>query len=147
ITAALSEALEAFMAARPDRSQATSFDRVLGVVVDRERARFGAWYEMFPRSAGSDPSRSATFAETAALLPYVASMGYDVLYLSPIHPIGRTFRKGRNNSLTAESSDPGSPWAIGSDEGGHTSIEPGLGTLEDFDAFVAAAAAHGLEIA
>jgi starch synthase (maltosyl-transferring) len=147
IAAALSEALEAFMAARPDRSPATTFDRVLGVIVDRERARFGAWYEMFPRSAGSDPSRSATFAEAAAFLPYVASMGFDVLYLPPVHPIGRTFRKGRNNSLTSESNDPGSPWAIGSEQGGHTAIEPGLGTLEDFDAFVAAAAAQGLEIA
>jgi starch synthase (maltosyl-transferring) len=147
IAAALSEGLEAFMAARPDRSQATSFDRVLRVIVDRERARFGAWYEIFPRSAGSDPSRSATFAEATAFLPYVASMGFDVLYLAPIHPIGRTFRKGRNNSLTSESNDPGSPWAIGSEQGGHTAIEPGLGTLADFDAFVAAAAAQGLEIA
>jgi starch synthase (maltosyl-transferring) len=147
IAAALSDALETFMAARPDRGQATPFDRVLGVIVDRERARFGAWYEMFPRSAGSDPSRSATFAEATTFLPYVASMGFDVLYLSPIHPIGRTFRKGRNNSLTPESNDPGSPWAIGSEQGGHTAIEPGLGTLEDFDAFVAAAAAQGLEIA
>src|SRR6476646_2411439 len=133
VAAALSEELAAFMAARPDRSQATSFDRVLDVKVDRERARFGAWYEMFPRSAGSDPSRSASFAEAAARLPYVASMGFDVLYLPPIHPIGRTFRKGPNNSLTSTPTDPGSPWAIGSDEGGHTSIEPGLGTIEDFD--------------
>jgi starch synthase (maltosyl-transferring) len=147
IAAALSDALETFMAARPDRGQATPFDRVLGVIVDRERARFGAWYEMFPRSAGSDPSRSATFAEATTFLPYVASMGFDVLYLPPIHPIGRTFRKGRNNSRTSESNDPGSPWAIGSEQGGHTAIEPGLGTLEDFDAFVAAAAAQGLEIA
>jgi len=147
IAAALSAGLEAFMATRPDRSQATSFDRVLGVIVDRERARFGAWYEMFPRSAGPDPSRSATFAEATAFLPYVASMGFDVLYLAPIHPIGRTCRKGRNNSLTSESNDPGSPWAIGSEQGGHTAIEPGLGTLADFDAFVAAAAAQGLEIA
>ncbi len=147
VAAALSEELAAFMAARPDRSQATSFDRVLEVRVDRERARFGAWYEIFPRSAGSDPSRSATFAEAAAMLPYVASMGFDVLYLPPIHPIGRTFRKGPNNSLTSTPADPGSPWAIGSDEGGHTAIEPGLGTIEDFDAFVAAAAAQRLEIA
>jgi starch synthase (maltosyl-transferring) len=147
IGAALSEDVAAFMAARPDRSQATRFDRILTVTVDRERARFGAWYEMFPRSAGTDPSRSATFAEAAAMLPYVAAMGFDVLYLPPIHPIGRSFRKGPNNSLNPSPSDPGSPWAIGSDEGGHTAVEPGLGTLEDFDAFVAAAAGHGLEIA
>src|SRR4029079_18799372 len=145
--AALSDELATFMASRPDRSQATRYDRILPVVVDRERARFGAWYEMFPRSAGTDPSRSATFAEAANMLPYVAAMGFDVLYLPPIHPIGRSFRKGPNNSLTAAPTDPGSPWAIGSEEGGHTAVEPGLGTIEDFDAFVAAAAAHGLEIA
>jgi starch synthase (maltosyl-transferring) len=120
---------------------------VLEVIVERERARFGAWYEMFPRSATPDPSRSATFDEAAAMLPYVASMGFDVLYLPPVHPIGRSFRKGRNNSLTPEPGDPGSPWAIGSAEGGHTAIEPGLGTIDDFDRFVTAAARHGLEIA
>lgn len=147
IAAALSDDVAAFMAARPDRSQATRYDRILSVTVERERARFGAWYEMFPRSAGTDPARSATFAEAASLLPYVAAMGFDVLYLSPIHPIGRSFRKGPNNALTASPSDPGSPWAIGSEEGGHTAIEPGLGTIADFDAFVAAAAAQGLEIA
>jgi starch synthase (maltosyl-transferring) len=147
IAAALSDELATFMATRPDRSQAARYDRILPVVVDRERARFGAWYEVFPRSAGSDPSRSATFAEAATMLPYVASMGFDVLYLPPIHPIGRSFRKGPNNVLAAGPTDPGSPWAIGSDEGGHTAIESGLGTIEDFDAFVAAAAAHGLEIA
>jgi starch synthase (maltosyl-transferring) len=129
------------------RSAGTRYDRVLTVIVERERARFGAWYEMFPRSAGMDPSRSATFEEAAARLPYIASMGFDVLYLPPIHPIGRSFRKGRNNSLTPEPGDPGSPWAIGAGEGGHTAVEPGLGTLDDFSAFVKAAAAHGLEIA
>jgi starch synthase (maltosyl-transferring) len=130
-----------------DRARATRYRRVLTVAVERERARFGAWYEMFPRSAGSDPTRSATFDEAAAMLPYVASMGFDVLYLPPIHPIGRSFRKGPNNALAAGPRDPGSPWAIGGAEGGHTAIEPGLGTLEDFERFVAAAAAHGLDIA
>jgi starch synthase (maltosyl-transferring) len=120
---------------------------VLQVMVERERARTGAWYEMFPRSAGTDPARSATFVEAAARLPYVAAMGFDVLYLPPIHPIGRSFRKGRNNSLTPEPGAPGSPWAIGSEEGGHMAVEPGLGTLADFDRFVAAARRHGLEIA
>ena len=147
IGAALSEDVAAFMAARPDRSQATRYDRILTVTVERERARFSAWYEVFPRSAGTDPARSATFAEAASLLPYVAAMGFDVLYLPPIHPIGRSFRKGPNNALTASPNDPGSPWAIGSEDGGHTAIEPGLGTIADFDAFVAAAAAQGLEIA
>src|SRR5207237_1063035 len=93
------------------------------------------------------PSRSATFDEAAARLPYVAAMGFDILYLPPVHPIGRSFRKGRNNSLTPEAGDPGSPWAIGAAEGGHKAIEPGLGTLEDFDRFVRAAERHGLEIA
>ena len=130
-----------------DRSDATRYDRVLEVLVDRERARFGAWYEMFPRSAGNDPGRSATFAEAAALLPYIASMRFDVLYLPPIHPIGRSFRKGRNNALTAADGDPGSPWAIGSEAGGHTDVEPSLGTIEDFDRFVNSARRHRLEIA
>jgi len=129
------------------RSQGTRYARVLPVKVERERARFGAWYEMFPRSAGADPSRSATFKDAEARLPYIASMGFDVLYLPPIHPIGRSFRKGRNNSMTPDPGDPGSPWAIGSDEGGHTAVEPGLGTIEDFENLVKAAARHKLEIA
>jgi starch synthase (maltosyl-transferring) len=129
------------------RSTATRYARVLTVIAERERARFGAWYEMFPRSAGTDPSRSATFAEAAERLPYIASMGFDVVYLPPIHPIGTSFRKGRNNSLTAVPGDPGSPWAIGSAEGGHTAIEPGLGTLDDFSRFVAAARNQRLEVA
>ena len=145
--AALSLDLEAAMAARPDRAHATRYAPVLGVIVERERARFGAWYEMFPRSASPDPSRSATFAEATSLLPYVQAMGFDILYLPPIHPIGRSFRKGRNNSLTAGPTDPGSPWAIGSAEGGHTAVEPALGTLDDFDRFVTAARRHDLEIA
>jgi starch synthase (maltosyl-transferring) len=147
ISAALSDSLQRAMATHPDRRRATRFDPLLGVVVEPERARFGAWYEMFPRSAGTDPSRSATFDEAALHLPYVAAMGFDVLYLPPIHPIGRSFRKGPNNTLTPGPGDPGSPWAIGSEEGGHTAVEPGLGTIEDFDRFVATAARHGLEIA
>src|SRR4029079_17648103 len=101
---------------------------------------FGSWYEMFPRSAGPDPTRSATFQEASARLTAIAAMGFDVLYLPPIHPIGHSFRKGRNNSLQATPGDPGSPWAIGSEAGGHTSIEPGLGSFDDFDAFGAEAA-------
>ncbi len=147
MAAALSADLADAMAAAPDRSRATRYEQVLGVSVERERARFGAWYEMFPRSAGPDPGRSATFDEATALLPYVRAMGFDVLYLPPIHPIGVSFRKGRNNSLEAQSNDPGSPWAIGSEAGGHTAIEPGLGTLSDFDRFVEAARRQGLEVA
>jgi starch synthase (maltosyl-transferring) len=147
VAAALAEELRAAMAARADRHRATRFEPVLSVLVEREVARFGAWYEMFPRSAGPDSSRSATFDEAARALPYVASMGFDVLYLPPVHPIGRSFRKGRNNSLEAAPGDPGSPWAIGAAEGGHKAVEPGLGTIDDFDRFVAAAAKHGLEVA
>jgi starch synthase (maltosyl-transferring) len=147
IGTALSPELARLMAATPDRRLATRYDRVLEVLVERERARTGAWYEMFPRSAGPDPTRSATFDEAAQMLPYVAGLGFDVLYLPPIHPIGRSFRKGRNNALVAGPDDPGSPWAIGAAEGGHTAVEPGLGTIEDFDRFVAAARRHGLEIA
>ena len=147
VALALGEKLRRRMTEAPDRSRATRYDRVLGVIVDPERARFSAWYEMFPRSAGSDPARSATFAEAAERLPYVASMGFDVLYLPPIHPIGRSFRKGPNNSLESQPGDPGSPWAIGSSDGGHTAVEPGLGTIGDFDRFVEAARRHGLEIA
>src|SRR3982750_3665727 len=128
-------------------STGTRYERGLTGIAERERARFGSWYEMFPRSAGTDPARSATFAEAERLLPYIASMGFDVLYLPPIHPIGTSFRKGRNNTLTPEPGDPGSPWAIGAAEGGHTAVEPGLGTLADFDRFVKRAKGHDLEIA
>jgi starch synthase (maltosyl-transferring) len=124
-----------------------SYSSVYRVRVDRERARFSAWYEMFPRSAGPDPTRSATFREAAGRLSEIADMGFDVLYLPPIHPIGRTNRKGRGNSLVAKPGDPGSPWAIGGPEGGHTAVEPGLGTLEDFRWFREQAERHGLEIA
>jgi starch synthase (maltosyl-transferring) len=138
--------LDALMAAYSDRSRQTISD-TRRVWVDRERARFGAWYEMFPRSAGPDPTRSATFAEATSRLPAIADLGFDVVYLPPIHPIGRTFRKGRNNALVAAPGDPGSPWAIGSEEGGHTAIDPALGGFEEFDAFRQAAERLGLEIA
>lgn len=147
VAIALDADLLAAMRARADRSRATRYDRVLEVLVEPVRARYGAWYEMFPRSAGTDPARSATFAEAAARLSYVAGMGFDVLYLPPIHPIGTSFRKGPNNTLTAAPGDPGSPWAIGGDAGGHKAVEPGLGTIDDFDRFVEAARGHGLEIA
>ncbi|HSC29047.1 MAG TPA: alpha-1,4-glucan--maltose-1-phosphate maltosyltransferase [Vicinamibacterales bacterium] len=147
IAAALAEDIERVMAGHADRSLATRYDRVLEVIVDRERARFGAWYEMFPRSAGTDPSRSATFDEAARRLPYVAAMGFDVLYLPPIHPIGRSFRKGRNNTLVPAPDDPGSPWAIGSVDGGHDAVDPGLGSIDDFDRFVESARRHRLEVA
>src|SRR5581483_4798922 len=134
------------MARHADRSHAT-VSPPRRVWVDRERARFGAWYEMFPRSAGADTHRSGTFREAAADLVRIADMGFDVVYLPPIHPIGVSFRKGRNNTLSAGPDDPGSPWAIGSDAGGHTAVDPGLGTIDDFVAFRAEAERHGLEVA
>jgi len=139
--------LRALMDARPDRSASTTYERALTVVVDPIRARFGAWYEMFPRSCTSDPRRSGTFREAESRLPDIAAMGFDVVYLPPVHPIGTTHRKGRNNSLIALPDDPGSPWAIGSRDGGHTAIDPGLGTIDDFDRFVDLANRLGLEVA
>lgn len=124
-----------------------NFPRTLRVLVERPKARYGTWYEMFPRSAGTDPSRSATLREAEQRLPGIAAMGFDVVYLPPIHPIGTTNRKGPNNTLKAKPGDPGSPWAIGSQAGGHKAVEPALGTLEDFDHFVATAREHGIEVA
>ena len=147
VARALAVPVETAMARYADRARATRYERELQVIVERERARFGAWYEMFPRSAGSDPTRSATFDEAAERLPYVASMGFDVLYLPPIHPIGKSFRKGKNNTLTPSPDDVGSPWAIGGETGGHDAVEPALGTIDDFERFVAAARRQGLEIA
>ena len=145
--AALGDRLAAAAARFPDRTHAAAYDRILTVSVDRTRARYGAWYEMFPRSWGPDPARSATFQEAEAHLPRIAAMGFDVVYLPPIHPIGTTFRKGRGNALRAAPGDPGSPWAIGSEAGGHKAVDPGLGTLEDFDHFAAEARRLGLEVA
>jgi starch synthase (maltosyl-transferring) len=146
LTAALDQDVWRIMDRYADRRRATQ-SPPLRVWVDRARARFGAWYEMFPRSAGPDPSRSATFLEAAGELPRIAALGFDVVYLPPIHPIGRSFRKGPNNTPFAGPDDPGSPWAIGSDEGGHTAIEPGLGTFDDFAAFRQEAERLGLEVA
>jgi starch synthase (maltosyl-transferring) len=137
---ALDEELSQFMERFSERKSPTVYGRELCVVVDPERARFGAWYELFPRSFG-------TFQQCAAQLPRISKMGFDVLYLPPIHPIGKSFRKGRNNNVVCESGEPGSPWAIGSAEGGHKAIHPELGTLEDFQSFVAQAHEHKLEIA
>jgi starch synthase (maltosyl-transferring) len=122
-----------------------------GVWVDRPLARFGSWYEMFPRSTGGWDADGnpvhGTFATAAAALPRIAQMGFDVVYLPPIHPIGKIHRKGRNNTATAVPGDVGSPWAIGSDEGGHDAVHPKLGTIDDFDAFVSAARDLGMEVA
>jgi starch synthase (maltosyl-transferring) len=139
-------ALAALMERHLDRTEATRHERPLEVMVDRERARFAAWYEFFPRS-GTAVDRSATFKEAEAQLARAAAMGFDTVYLPPIHPIGRAHRKGRNNTLDAVPGDPGSPWAIGSADGGYMTVHPDLGTLDDFDRFVEAARRLGLEVA
>ncbi|HEY3916601.1 MAG TPA: alpha-1,4-glucan--maltose-1-phosphate maltosyltransferase [Stellaceae bacterium] len=143
----LSDALAAAMAEFGPRDDVTRLDRVLEVVVDRKAARFAAWYEMFPRSQGTVPDRSATFRDCIARLDDIAAMGFDTIYLPPIHPIGEKNRKGRNNSLAPEADDPGSPYAIGSPLGGHDTVHPELGTIEDFRGFVAACAQRGMEVA
>jgi starch synthase (maltosyl-transferring) len=142
---ALDPARSAIMARYADRRFAAS--TTLELIADRRRAQFSSWYELFPRSAGSEAGRHGTLRDVEARLPYVAQLGFDVLYLPPIHPIGRINRKGPNNALKAEAADVGSPWAIGADEGGHKDILPALGTLEDFKSLVAKAHATGMEIA
>ena len=144
---ALSGELAELMRRHAERRFVTVHVPELIVVVDRERARFSAWYELFPRSCAAEPGRHGTFRDVEARLPYIAAMGFDVLYLAPIHPIGRSFRKGRNNSPVAGPGDPGSPWAIGAEEGGHKAVHPELGTLEDFRHLLARAGEHGIELA
>ncbi|HVR09618.1 MAG TPA: alpha-1,4-glucan--maltose-1-phosphate maltosyltransferase [Thermoanaerobaculia bacterium] len=143
---ALDDELAQLMDRHTDRAAALSH-RELAVVVDRERARFSSWYEMFPRSCSPVPGRHGTFRDLAEHLPYVAEMGFDVLYLPPIHPIGLTHRKGRNNAAVAGPDDAGSPWAIGAPAGGHKAILPELGTREEFRQVIARARDLGLEIA
>jgi len=147
IAAALDESLAELVGRHPDRSQATAYPRQVTVRVDRPKARFSTWYEMFPRSASAEPGRHGTFRDCIARLPYIAEMGFDVLYFPPIHPIAHTRRKGANNAPTAGPGDPGSPWAIGAAEGGHKAIHPALGDFEDFEALRAAAADYGIELA
>jgi starch synthase (maltosyl-transferring) len=147
VTAGLDPALAAVMTRHADRSLGTTYEPVLRVWADRERARFGAWYELFPRSCAAEPGRHGAFSDLRRILPRIAAMGFDVVYLPPVHPVGRAFRKGPNNSLTPGPGDPGSPWAIGGPEGGHRAFHPQLGTEEDFARLVAAARGLNLEIA
>jgi len=147
IELALSQRLAEAMMRYPDKRFRTEYGRQLAVVVDRPKARFSAWYELFPRSSGSEPGRHGTFRDMQSRVAEIARMGFDVLYLPPIHPIGRTKRKGPNNTELAGPDDPGSPWAIGSAEGGHKSVHPQLGTLDDFRSLVAKADEYGVEIA
>jgi len=145
--AALDEVMAAIATRYPDRSLEARWPVEMALTVDRERARYSTWYELFPRSAGETPGRHGTFADVEKRLPYIAELGFDVLYLPPIHPIGREKRKGKNNAVSAAADDVGSPWAIGAKEGGHKAIHPQLGTPEDFRRLVKAAETHGIEIA
>jgi starch synthase (maltosyl-transferring) len=139
--------LEVLMATYPDRADATQYEPALRVVVDRTAALFGAWYEFFPRSAEGRGDRESTFRDCLPRVDDARAMGFDVIYFPPIHPIGHTNRKGRNNAITSGPGDPGVPWAIGSEAGGHKAIEPSLGTLEDFDWLQKEVRKRGMEIA
>ncbi|MDT8388180.1 MAG: alpha-1,4-glucan--maltose-1-phosphate maltosyltransferase [Thiogranum sp.] len=144
---ALSDAVASSMARYPDRRLATRYFREYQVVVDRERARFSTWYELFPRSCIPGSDTHGNFDACKSRLAEIAAMGFDIIYLPPIHPIGHTNRKGRNNTLIAEPGDPGSPWAIGSKAGGHKAVHPDLGSLESFREFVDSARGLGMEVA
>jgi starch synthase (maltosyl-transferring) len=144
---ALDDELAALMARHAERPFMTSYDKELTVIVDRERARFSNWYEFFPRSCTNDAARHGSFKDCEARLRYVADMGFDVVYLPPIHPIGETNRKGKNNAVVCTANDVGSPWGIGAAEGGHKAVHPQLGTLEDFRRLVAKTKDHGMEVA
>ncbi|MCX4569266.1 alpha-1,4-glucan--maltose-1-phosphate maltosyltransferase [Streptomyces viridodiastaticus] len=146
LAAALTPEVDAVLARHPLRELVTSSEP-LPLLVERERALFGSWYEFFPRSEGTPEQPHGTFDTAARRLPAIAAMGFDVVYLPPIHPIGTTFRKGPNNTLDAGPDDVGVPWAIGSPEGGHDAVHPRLGTLEDFTRFVARARDLGMEVA
>jgi len=144
---AQSAELDVLMATYPDRSDATQYEPAPRVIVDRSAALFAAWYEFFPRSAEGRDDRGSTFRDCLPRLDDAKAMGFDVIYLPPIHPIGHTNRKGRNNSIRSEPGDPGVPWAIGSEVGGHKAVEPSLGTLADFDWFQKEVRKRGMEIA
>jgi starch synthase (maltosyl-transferring) len=147
ITAALDPELFVTAEHYPDKRFATTYAPELWIAVEREKARFSSWYEMFPRSCAPENEKHGSFNDCVRRLPYVASMGFDVLYLPPIHPIGDSHRKGKNNAVRAAAGDPGSPWAIGSPQGGHKAIHSELGTLEDFQRLLLEAKSYGLEIA
>jgi len=144
---AAGDPLLALMNRFPDRILAVSYVPELEILVDPPRSRCSAWYEMFPRSCAGEPGRHGTFRDCESRLDYVADMGFDVLYLPPVHPIGRVKRKGGNNVLQAGPEDPGSPWAIGAREGGHKAVHSALGSLEDFRHLVSAARGRGIEVA
>jgi starch synthase (maltosyl-transferring) len=143
----LDKKLLSLMRRYPDRDLATRYEKQLAVTVDRKKASFSTWYEVFPRSCSPEVVRHGTFQDCEKWLPYIASMGFDVVYFPPIHPIGHAFRRGKNNSADVQPDDVGSPWAVGSNEGGHKAVHPKLGTLEDFKRFLSKAGEHGIEVA
>ncbi len=147
VSAALSDELAGLMAAHGQPYGLTPARREYRLRADRREAGFAAWYEFFPRSSTADPKGHGTFRDAERALPRIAKLGFDVVYLPPIHPIGHTHRKGPNNALVAGKGDPGSPWAIGNEDGGHTAVNPELGTLDDFRHFVETARSLGLEVA
>jgi starch synthase (maltosyl-transferring) len=147
ISVVLSEELSNLMSRYIDRSFSTEYEKKLAVIVDRKNALFSSWYEIFPRSCTSQSGSHGTFKDCEAILPEIAKMGFDVFYFPPIHPIGKTKRKGKNNILVAGPDDVGSPWAIGSEEGGHKAVHPLLGTIEDFIRLINKARDYGIEIA
>ncbi len=147
VAQAMSPEVTSLMNTYTDRDHATRYHKVLVVEVERKKALFSSWYEFFPRSTSPEPGRPGTFKDAERILPRVAQMGFDIVYLPPVHPIGRSFRKGRNNSVTSQPGEPGSPWAIGATEGGHKAVSPELGTMEDFVEFVRKANDLGIEIA
>ncbi len=144
---ATSEELAALMMRYPDQRRGASASAEFRLAVDRERARWGAWYELFPRSASPEAGRPGTLRDVADLVPELAERGFDVLYLPPIHPIGRTKRKGPNNAMHAVAGDPGSPWAIGNEDGGHTAVDPDIGTVDDVELLTKTLLEHHMELA
>jgi starch synthase (maltosyl-transferring) len=147
VTESLSEEVTRLMTEFGDKSESGSYKRILAVDVERKKALFSTWYELFPRSTSETPGKHGTFKDCERLIPEIVRMGFDVLYLPPVHPIGMAFRKGKNNNVTSQPGEPGSPWAIGASEGGHKSLNPELGTIDDFTSFVSKAKDAGLEVA
>ena len=147
VSYALSDTVSSMMHGLYEKEKATCFSKTLLVKVEPKQALFSAWYEFFPRSTSQTEGQHGTFKDCERILPRIAGMGFDVVYLPPIHPIGTDYRKGLNNAVTAQPGDPGSPWAIGSSEGGHKAIHPELGTFEDFDSMVKIAGELNIKIA
>lgn len=147
IQVVLSNDFRQLVADHPFKQFVTEYENNLKVIVERKKALFSSWYEFFPRSASQEPGRPGTFKDAEALIPRVAELGFDILYFPPIHPVGEVNRKGKNNSTTAAEGEPGSPWAIGSKEGGHKAVSSELGTMKDYEQLIKTANKHGIEVA